>query len=278
MNKQTLITTLEQAGLSEKAAAVYAVLLEWGGMFPSKIATETGIKRSTVYGVLIELSIKGLVSEVEKRGKLFYSAEHPHRLICFGARRIADAKEEYEKLKMALPELEGLFAGVTERPKVAYFEGTKGVMALYDDHIASEKKYEMVGFVNVAELMKFLPVKRYREYARAKERLGITTRGIVPDTSENRAYEKNIYHMATRKPKTLPKVRFVPKEMFPACGDITVYGSDKVSFVTFAGERITGVIVQDATIHAMFRMMFDMAWNGTICYDKGIARAKNKPL
>jgi len=260
MDTALLISTLEKAGLSEKAVLVYAMLLECGGAFPSHIARETKIKRSTVYSVLIELSIKGLVGEVQKRGKLFYTAQHPKRLVSYGARRIATAEEDYEKIKSALPELEGLFSGSTNKPKVSYFEGVDGVMAIYDDHIAAKKKYEMVGFVNVVELMRFLPQKQYRQYVRAKERIGITTRGIVPDTKENRAYKKTIYGIAATKQKTLPQVRFISQETFPAKGDITVYDRNKVSIVTFADKHITGIIIEDETIHAMFQMMFELAW------------------
>lgn len=257
-----MITSIKDAGLSEKGALVYAALLELGGAFPSQIAKYTKLKRSTVYEILDDLAIKGLVSELEKRNKYFYSIEHPKRLIHFSERSIARAQEEHQKLQEFFPELEGLYAGATSRPKVSYFEGADGVMDIYEDHVSAQKKYEMVGFVNIAELMRFLPQKKYHEYVQKKERLGITSRGIIPNTEEDRAYEKTVYKSI--KKKILPRVRFIPKEEFPWKGDITIYGTGKVSIVSFSDQRVTGIIIESETIHEMMRMIFELAWRGAI--------------
>lgn len=257
---QKLLRTIRDAGLSEKGAQVYLALLELGGAFPSQIAKQAKLQRSTVYEVLDDLAVKGLVSELEKRGKYFYSIESPRRLLRFGERSIVRAQEQHQKFQEALPDLEGLYAGITNKPKISYFEGVNGVMEIYEDHISSKKKYEMVGFVNVSEIMRFLPQKRYRDYVRAKERLGITTRGIIPDTSEDRAYEKTIYDDV---PKQIsPQVRRISKDAFPWKGDITIYDASKVSIISFSGPNVIGIIIESDTIHQMMRMIFELAWNG----------------
>jgi len=260
MKKSELLTTIENAGLSEKAAAVYFALLELGGAFPSQIAKHTKLKRSTVYEVLDDLAIKGLISELKKRNKYFYSIENPKRLVHFSERSISKAEENFQKLQEFLPSLEGMYAGVTNKPKVSYFEGTDGVMEIYADHISGKQKYEMVGFVNIAELMQFLPEKKYRDYVRVKEKIGITSRGILPDTSEDRAYEKDIYSVASKK--ILPKVRFIPKKEFPWKGDITIYSTNKVSIITFDEQKVSGMIIESQTIHNMMRMIFELSWKG----------------
>jgi sugar-specific transcriptional regulator TrmB len=260
MKESKTIISARKAGLSEKEALVYATLLELGGAFPSQIAKEAGLNRSTVYEVLDSLAIKGLISELRKRNKFFYSIEHPKRLVHFSERSIMRAQNELQKLQEYLPELEGLYAGATNKPKVSYFEGFEGVMEIYEDHVAGKERYEMVGFVNVAELMQFLPLQRYRKYVRTKARLGIVTRGIIPDTPENRAYERSVYGTAMRK--ILPKIRVVPAKDFPWKGDITLYGTDKVSIINFDGQRVTGIIIESATIHQMMRMVFELAWKG----------------
>lgn len=259
--EQKIIHALRSAGLSEKGALVYAALLELGGAFPSQIAKYTRIKRSTVYEILDDLAIKGLVSELEKRNKYFYSIEHPNRLLHLSERSIVCAQESQQKLHEFLPILEGLYAGSIDKPKISYFEGATGVMEIYKDHTSIEKKYEMLGFVNVAKLMQFLPQKKYREYVLRKEKLGISTRGIIPDTTDDRAYEKTVYRSTSKK--ILPKVRHIPKASFPWKGDITIYGEDRVSIVSFDENKITGVIITSQTIHQMMRMIFELAWKGT---------------
>lgn len=260
MKKSQFLTAIENAGLAEKAATIYLALLELGGAFPSQLAKYTKIKRSTVYETLDDLAIKGLVSELEKRGKYFYVIEHPKRLLNFGHRSVTKAEEQYENLKKFIPDLIGLYGGATEKAKVSYFEGTDGVMEIYGDHVNEKKKYEMVGFVNVAELMQFLPAKKYREYVRIKEKIGIISRGILPDTEKDRLYKKEIYSIVSKK--ILPKVRFVSKEEFPWKGDITIYSDNKISIVSFSEQKITGMIVESKTIHNMMRMIFELAWKG----------------
>ena len=67
-----VLKKLEQTGFSDKEALVYASLLELGGAYPSRIAEYAGLKRSTVYNVLLHLSVRGLISEIDKKSKLFY--------------------------------------------------------------------------------------------------------------------------------------------------------------------------------------------------------------
>lgn len=259
--KNQLQAVIRDSGLSEKASSIYLALLELGGAFPSQIAKHTKIKRSTVYEVLDDLAIKGLISELKKRNKYFYSIEHPKRLVHFSQRSIAKAQEHHQKLQEFLPNLEGLYGGITDKPKISYFEGTDGVTEIYADHISKENKYEMVGFVNIAELMQFLPEKKYRDYVHAKEKLGITTRGILPDTKEDRAYKNTAY--ATISEKILPQVRFIPKVAFPWKGDITIYGTNEVSIISFDEQKVSGIIIKSETIHKMMRMIFELAWKGS---------------
>ncbi|MDD5464052.1 MAG: helix-turn-helix domain-containing protein [Candidatus Moranbacteria bacterium] len=260
MKESQTLEIIQNAGLSEKGALVYFALLELGGAFPSQIAKHTKLKRSTVYEVLDDLAIKGLISEFKKRNKYFYSIEHPKRLVHFSQRSIAKAEEQYQKLQEFLPGLEGMYAGITNKPKVSYFEGTDGVMEIYEDHISGKQKYEMVGFVNIAEIMQFLPQKKYHEYVQVKEKLGITTRGILPDTQADRAYKKTAYESASKK--ILPQVRFIAKEEFPWKGDITIYSNNKVSIISFAEQKVSGIIIESETTHKMMHMIFELAWKG----------------
>jgi sugar-specific transcriptional regulator TrmB len=52
---------LEQFGLSTNEATVYQSALSLGETSPFKIAKSTGIARTTVYAVLTDLALKGLV-------------------------------------------------------------------------------------------------------------------------------------------------------------------------------------------------------------------------
>lgn len=78
MLDEKLIFQLAKIGLSKKAAKIYtALLLNSGGLYPSKLAEITKINRSTVYKVLLDLSIKELATEIIKGKKTLLSDRKP---------------------------------------------------------------------------------------------------------------------------------------------------------------------------------------------------------
>jgi len=258
MIKRELIAELRGVGLPEKAAFVYAAVLELGTAFPSKIAEVTKLNRSTTYKTLADLSARGLVSQLERNKKICYQIEKPAQLVHFAQNQIGVAESRFERAKNLLPEIEGLFSLVPNKPRVRFFEGLEGVLAVYEDHVAEQPSYEMLGFSNVEALMKMLPATFIKRYVKTKEKLGITTRGIFPEGSFSAGYNKNIYREVRKQLHV--RIRFISPHDFPYKGEVTLYGKNKVSFINFHENVLIGVIVEDETISGMIRMMFELAW------------------
>ncbi len=254
-----LLQKLEKSGFSDKEAKVYLAVLEQGGAFPSKIASYAGLNRSTAYAVLLNLSVRGLVNEIEKRGKLFYQIASPEKILRFAKNRVQLAEEGVARVQSILPDIEGLHGILGERPRITYHEGEEGILSIYTDHLSEEKPYEMLAWANAHELRQFLPPKFFDGYVKEKERIGITTRGIVPDTPQNRAFTAWRYqHIAKR---IWPEIRFVSAKGFPFIGEITVYGARKVSIANFEKEKMVGTIIEDDAIHRIMRTIFELSWN-----------------
>lgn len=258
MEHERLVQRLQEVGLSEKAALLYEALLQRGGAYPSKLAEQTKLNRSTVYKILLELSVKGLVTEIERGKKLFYQVEKPDKLLRFSKMQSEMAQEAYERAHEFLPELEHLFAQSSYRPSVRYFENADGVTSIYEDMVAEKKPYEMLAFSHGEAFKEYLPAAALREFVKAKEKNRITTRAIVPDTLENRAYNKNVF--AGLKKAVWPVIRYVPKEVFPFAAEMTLYGEHKLAITKLRGEEITGIIIEDELIHDMFKMVFELLW------------------
>jgi sugar-specific transcriptional regulator TrmB len=257
-----LLEKLQKSGFSDKEALVYLSVLELGGAFPSKIAEYSGIKRSTVYATLTTLSIRGLVNEVEKRNKLFYQIEKPEKIISHAKTRISLAEDQLERAKNIIPDIEGLYATFTNQPRVRYFEGTDGMVLLYSDMIEGVEKYELLAFSNAAQLEHALPAKFFEQFRKSKERIGITTRGIVPDTASDRSYNDKFF--SGYKQEIIPRMRYIPADKFPFKGEITIYGGNKVAIVNLNKEYLTGIIIEDETIHKMLRLIFELSWNSNM--------------
>ena len=248
---------LKRAGLEEKEATVYGYLVETGGSFPSEIAEHTKLNRSTVYKILGILSIRGLVGEVEKKKKLFYYPESPAKFLRSVKTKITLAEDAYQKASELVPELEGLFHSHEGKPRVTFYEGKDQVVATYMMQV-QEKKYEMLSFASTDHLKAFMPPKTFREYIKLKEKIGISARGILPDTPSNRKFLDETH--AGIKKGVVPTARYIQKEMFPFSGEIVMYGTNKVQIVKFDEQAPIAVVIEDEMIHNMMRMIFELSW------------------
>lgn len=258
MNNERLVQQLQKTGLSEKAALVYTTLLQMGGAYPSTLSEATHLNRSTVYKILLDLSVKNLVTEIQKGKKLFYQIEKPEKLIRFSRNRAEMAQEAYEKTKELIPELEGVFSLTPNKPTIRYFQDAEGIVSIYEDMVSEKKKYEMVSFSHGEAFKNYLPPKKLQDFVTSKARLGITTRGIVPDTPENRKYSETVF--AGLDKKVWPQIRFVPKEIFPFEAEITTYGENKLAITKLRGEKLIGIVIEDKLVHDMIEMIFNLLW------------------
>lgn len=261
-----LLRKLEKAGLSDKEARVYLAVLELGGAYPSKISQHAGLNRTTTYHILERLAIQGMINEIEKKNKIFYQIERPEKLINYTESQKRRVEDQIENAKQIIPDIEGLYAAFVDQPKVKYYEGTEGMVEIYKDMIdKAEKKYEMLAFSNAAQLEHVFPKKFFENFRRTKEKKGITTRGIIPDTPLDRKYNEKFFK--GYKPEVVPRFKYVPPEMLSVKAEITIYGENKVSIVNLNKEHLTGIVIEDQTIHEMMKMSFELSWNSSLVRD-----------
>lgn len=265
-NIQKLAEKLEETGLNEKEILVYTSLFEIGGSgFPSAIAKASGLNRSTTYKMLMSLSIKGLINEIEKRNKIYYQLNKPERLIKYIEYKNDELSKKVSDIKQILPELSDLFRHFSNTPKVLFFEGSKEVSEIYDD-MTSYKNYEMLALFNATEFENFLGKEKLKDFIQKRETMKISMRAILPDTELDRTYAERVY--GTIKKEFYPIVRHIPSKLFPFEGDITIYGHNKIALIkldkSMPSSQLIGVIIEDQMIHNMMKMFFELAWNGAV--------------
>lgn len=249
----------KELGLTEKERAILGVLLQRGPLYVASLAKAAKINRTTAYGILKDLASKGLVSTSQTDGANRYQSIAPEMLPAYVRRRKEMLADSEKELADAVPLIKMLRARGDSVPKVQYFEGADGVMAVYDDHIQTPAPYEMLGFADIEEISTFLPLSYFTKYCAEKERLGITTRGIFADNRMARKYETDIYGKVN--PETKPSVRYIAPEQFPFKGEITMYGADKVSIIQLRGDSSTAIVIQDKSYHDMMSIIFNLSWN-----------------
>ena len=257
-----LVEKLQKSGFSDKEAKIYVSTLELGGGYPSKIAEYSGLNRSTTYQVLLNLSIRGLVNEIEKRNKIFYQVEKPEKVVTYAKGQIRIAEDRFEQMKSVLSDIEGLYGALGTRPKITYYEGKEGIVSIYQDHLDFKKPYEMLAWANGEDVAQFFPAGFLDQYGKTKEKIGITTRGILPDTSENRNYTS--VHYKNVSEKSVPGIRYVKPDQFPLMGEIVIYGENKVSIVNLEKNTPIGTIIEDKAIHRLMKTIFELSWESKL--------------
>lgn len=258
-----IVKKIEKSGFTDKEALVYVSLLELGGAYPSRIAEYSGLNRSTTYKILLNLSVRGIINEIEKKNKIFYQIDKPEKISQYAERRVSMAVNALDYTKEIVPEIAGLFNIIKNHPRVTYYEGMDGLASIYEDMINVKKPYEMVAFSKTDEFVGLLSEKFLINFIKKKVEIGITTRGLLPDTPGSRKFIDQYYNEKVPE-KLMPRRRYIAENMFPLSGEIIMYGDSKISITNFTKNQITGVVIQDKALHQMMRNIFELSWNSTL--------------
>ncbi len=239
-------------GLEERETQVYLTCLRLGQATPNTISRESAIQRTYVYSILGELFAKGLISEVEIRGKKTYSALPIERF------KILQA-EKMKRLEALLPELRAFQQGVGDRPKVRFYEGKEGIFIAQQETLSLPRGSEMLAYATGEGLYQHDPEFALR-YIRQRAKKGIIARSIAADTPATRRFtDKNSEHLRT--------TRLVPQDQFPFTNEINIWGN-KVSIMSMQGQLLA-VVIESESIARTQRSIFELAWRGAADFNKG---------
>lgn len=239
-----------QIGLSDKEAVVYEALL--GGKENSiaqLLHKVPEIKRANLYALLYALKEKGLVQEVEKKGKKVFTPESPQKLVEFTEKREKEYKESKLNLESALPSLLSQFNLASGKPNVQFYEGAKGMEKVFFDSLRTTG--EILTYVDstiVHELFAEINAK----YVKERYRLGIKKKIIGPESP-------TLHETAKNANKELTQVRALPKEFGPFPTVMQIY-DDYISYQTIENDVLVGIIIQDRRISTLSRQLFMFNW------------------
>lgn len=244
---------LKQLGLSDKEAKVYLAVLELGPSTAIQIAQKAEINRPTSYVQIERLMKRGLMSSQARGKKTYFAAESPERLQELVRKNQLEIAEQSKRLTEILPELQDLFASAQERPKVRFYEGKDGIMAMADD-IYKVKDKKILTITSDDLVSKTFSKKERDEFERIRAKRGISTREL---------YTKKTGPFTTPAPPTVQD-RFIPEDKFPITAGVDIY-DNKVAAYTLSG-RLVGAIIESREIADTLRSVFELAWNSANNY------------
>ena len=241
---QELLETLRDVGLSEEEAAVYLSALSLGQTSILKIAKETGIKRTTVYGIVEALKRQGLM-RVELQGlKQTYAAENPVKLSSVLEKR-------RDVFKGKLPEFQALYTLKGSESVLKYYTGIHAMQQEYMQTLEDIRPHEEYLVIANQEKWHNFDETFAISYTEKRAKLPIVTKLLFQDSPTARLYkdrEKN-YHQES---KILPAGE-------PLNVD-TLLLPRKLLVAELTPPYIT-LVIENRSVVDLHREMFNVIWN-----------------
>lgn len=235
---------LAESGLSEKQAQVYCACLASGKTKAPAIAKQAGLKRSTVYGILDELTSLGLVS-VSLRGRIkYFHAKSP--------RAILDILTQHqERMQQSLPGLMQLYMSHHLQPRVESFEGAEGIKRIFEDTLTCKSK-KILQIIRVKDFLSFPGGNFAKEYIHKRIARGITAYALNPASGDTLT---DFYGKESQALKRF--TRYLPPDLFYA-SMIMVYDY-KVAMVSTKTENF-GFIIESKEFSNTLKAYFSFLW------------------
>lgn len=249
--QQSLVLT----GLTAQQARVYGALVQQGPLPASKAALAAGLSRPLCYKVLAELEQAGFVEKIDKPGTVArFIAAHPLKLKEAADKRFEEAQSAKAALEGTIGKLVSDYNLQTGKPGIRFFEGKDGIRECINDALTS--RTEIYSYVDIAAIEREIP-DISRDFARARQKLGLKKKNIGIDTQENRAEVEGYYTDVTEE-RLIPW----PSDSF---GTVMQIYDGKVSYLTIT-EPMIGIIIADPHIYRMHRSLFETTWNDPRAY------------
>lgn len=232
---------LENLGLNKKEATIYLATLELGEASAIDITKKAVIQRTYFYDLSRRLIALGLLRQVKKGKKRFFSALEPDRLLDLEEKKLRD-------LKKALPQLKSLFNTKGQKSKIFYYDGLEGIRQIINESLSFNGE---VLFFETPHIVALDQQKLLKEYIKKRVALGIKARVIGEVSPE-------IINMKTRDKNEMRETRILPKEIFNSDVEIAIYGN-RIYIVDFKDKF--GFIVEDSNIAHVLKKLFEIVWN-----------------
>ncbi len=249
-HKHDIASILKSLGLPPFSQKIYQSLLENGETTARFLSESLGITRPSTYDHLHILIKKGLVVEKKVGSTTYFLPDDVKYIKRSLEDAIDDLKEKKQLFETMLPFL--LKAGVTEHPRISFFEGKEGVARIiYDALWCSGKTIytlwpyeEMLGVVGEEVLLRF-------NKRRLQEK--ITIHSLWPHESKDKEHIWKDNDVFTKRKKA-------PKGFDFTMG-YTIYG-DRVSFIASHNEGF-GFIVHSKDFSDLMRTQFEFIWKAS---------------
>lgn len=231
---------LQELGYSEKESKVILALNEYGAMPASTISRVTGLKRSSVYNVLIPLKESNIISYYKQGNHNYFVIDDLNKLYYLAKEKLALSKNLVMRLQHANSHVQNI--------QVNYYRGQQGYFEVYKEMLK----------VNPAEILcwvdfRFLSIIQPEEeekYLQERLQRNIPARILMTDSAGARRF-KSKDHGLKRETRLLGGTFTFETTAF-------LY-EDYVAIFDFQ-KPITAIRIHHPGIYKMFLQIFNAHW------------------
>lgn len=243
MKNQELVTSLKGFGLNENEAQVYLSSLALGPSSVQEIAKNAQLKRTTVYSLIESLKEKGLMTTQIQGLKKLIAAENPDRLG-------AIIEQRKERLKTMLPELNAIHNLKAGESFIKYYEGTKGVRAVYDTILNDLKPGDE--YLIMSDMDRFLKMDEsyFASFIEKRAKFDLKIRTLLQDNEAGHRYKKI-------EKNTHQQIKLLPKSI-NLTANLVVLPTKVV--ITQLVPPIMCILIENKSIVQMQHEQFDIIW------------------
>ncbi len=245
--QKNITSILQGLGLDDANTKVYLALSSLGPSTVLDVARASGVKRTSIYHVLDNLTDLGL-ARIELKGfKKLYAAENPERL-----EGLLDHK--LKELKNALPDLLSIYNKKNNPSTIRIYEGLAAVESAYEEllrDLTSDDFYAAIG--SDANEWFNLDPKFFGKFLEKRTRLQVPTQLLLKNTLKNNNFKKQKSHFY-QKIKILKETSVISTSI-----EIT---PTKVLLLQIS-EPIFATLISNENLARNHKELFDAIWDAT---------------
>src|SRR3989344_7886236 len=226
-------------GFSDNEVKVYIALLKIGRSKAGRIAKECSLDRTSTYNALKRLKEKGMAASILESSRQVFAPAEPSKITDF-------FKEQEERAKLIVPELEKMKGFAREKENILKFRGFAGIKTVLNDILKTCKDGEehyIIG--SEGQLTQRMPTFAEIFVAR-KDKKKLRARVLL---------RKGRFSDVRSK---YAKVRYLPQDV--ASQSVTNIYGNKVAIILWS-EIPEAIIIDDKSTAETYKDYFEFMWD-----------------
>lgn len=238
---------LSLLGFNQNKQQVYLSALTLGNATASEIAKHSGVERTTVYKIMLEL-VKERLTE-EKIGKVKqFAILNPVALV--------KKQEENKRIAEALlPNLLQIFNEPIFKPKLHFYEGEAGVKKVFEDPLNQKAGGFVYSFSSVHNIADRFGMLYTRHYTEKRVRAGIKRFSLRP--VEDKPRDKKNWEVFASEDAVRREIRYLPAHI--KCDSLIQIYDGKIGVIASKKEGYA-FILESKDLFQLMNQVFEWLW------------------